>query len=160
MKYFLQVLILFLLLSCDSSRLYEKNISINNTVWEISNKPSFEYKNTHTDKKVNLKINVRHSSSYQYSNLWLFVNIIDPVGELKRDTMECILAQKNGKWLGHGLTDIRDVQCQFKNYTLSKRGTYTFVIEQAMRHGDLAKIEKLNGIMEIGLRIEKMNFNE
>ena len=160
MKYFLQVLTLFLLLSCDSSRLYEKNISIDNTVWELSNKPSFEYDNTYAHKKVNLKINVRHSSSYQYSNLWLFINIIDPEGELKKDTIECVLAQKNGKWLGHGLADIRYVQCQFKNYTLSKIGTYTFEIEQAMRYGDLAKIEKLEGIMEIGLRIEKMNFNE
>ena len=160
MKYFLQGLILFLLLSCDSNRLYEKNISIDNTVWEVSNKPSFKYENTNADKKVNLKINVRHSISYQFSNLWLFINIINPVGELERDTLECVLAQKNGKWLGNGLADIKHIQCQFKNYTLSKQGTYIFEIEQAMRYGDLAKIEKLNGIMQIGLRIEKMNFNE
>ena len=32
---------------------------------------------------------------------------------------------------------------------------YTFEIEQAMRHGDLAKIEQLPGIMEIWFRIEK-----
>ena len=109
MKYFLQGLILFLLLSCDSNRLYEKNISIDNTVWEVSNKPSFKYENTNADKKVNLKINVRHSSSYQFSNLWLFINIINPVGELERDTLECVLAQKNGKWLGNGLADIKHI---------------------------------------------------
>ena len=51
--------------------------------------------------------------------------------------------------------DIWDVQCDFKNYCLDKKGDYVFEIEQAMRYGDLAKIEKLNGIMEIGLRIEK-----
>ena len=34
---------------------------------------------------------------------------------------------------------------------------YTFEIEQAMRHGDLAKIEQLPAIMEIGLRIEKQD---
>ena len=52
--------------------LYEKNISIENTVWDLSHKPSFEYNNTDTTSRVNLKVNVRHSSSYPFSNLWLF----------------------------------------------------------------------------------------
>ena len=85
---------------------------------------------------------------------------IDPKGALKKDTLECILAQKDGKWLGSGLGDIWDIQCQFKSYRFLKQGMYTFEIEQAMRHGDLAKIEQLPGIMEIGLRIEKQNIND
>jgi len=154
-KYCLISLILFSLFSCDSNRLYEKNISIENTVWDLSQKPSFEYNNTDTISKVNLKANIRHSSSYPFSNLWLFINTIDPLGALKTDTLECILAQKDGKWLGSGLGDVWDIQCQFKSYRLLKKGVYTFEIEQAMRHGDLAEIEQLPGILEIGLRIEK-----
>ena len=155
MKFWLVALILFSLLSCDSNRLYEKNITIENTVWYLSHIPSFEYNNTDTLSKVNLKVNVRHSSSYPFSNLWLFVNTIGPTGTLKIDTLECVLAQKDGKWLGSGLGDIWDIQCQFKSYRLMKQGIYTFEIEQAMRHGDLAKIDQLPGILEIGLRIEK-----
>ena len=154
-KYCLISLVLFSLLSCDTNRLYEKNISIENTIWELSQKPFFEYNNTDTISKVNLKVNIRHSSSYPFSNLWLFINTIDPLGALKTDTLECILAQKDGKWLGSGLGDVWDIQCQFKSYRLFKQGMYTFEIEQAMRHGDLAKIEQLPGIMEIGFRIEK-----
>ena len=149
MKYCLISLILFSLLSCDSNRLYEKNISIKNAVWDLSQKPIFEYNNTDTVSKVNLKANIRHSSSYPFSNT------IDPLGGLKTDTLECILAQKDGKWLGSGLGDVWDIQCQFKSYRFLKQGMYTFEIEQAMRHGDLAKIEQLPGIMEIGFRIEK-----
>ena len=80
MKYCLISLILFSLLSCDSNRLYEKNISIKNAVWDLSQKPTFEYNNTDTISKVNLKANIRHSSSYPFSNLWLFINTIDPLG--------------------------------------------------------------------------------
>ncbi len=156
MKYCLITLILFSLLSCDSNRLYEKNISIKNNVWNLSHKPSFEYNNADTISKVNLKANIRHSSSYPFSNLWLFINMIEPTGALKTDTLECVLAQKDGKWIGKsGLGDIWDIQCQFKNYHFRKKGIYTFEIEQAMRHGDLAKIEHLPGIMEVGFRIEK-----
>ena len=93
---------------------------------------------------------------YPYSNLWLFINTIDPYGVLNIDTLECVLAKKDGKWIGHGLGDIWDIQCNFKNYRLKKKGDYVFEIEQAMRYGDLAKIEKLKGVMGIGLRIEKI----
>lgn len=155
MKYCLIILIIFSLLSCDSNRIYEKNISIENAVWDLSHKPFFEYNNVDTIYKVNLKANIRHSSSYPYSNLWLFINTIDPTGELKTDTLECVLAQKDGKWLGNGLGDIWDIQCQFKSYRFRKQGIYTFEVEQAMRHGDLAKIEQLPGLMEVGFRIEK-----
>ena len=154
-KKYTLTLIIFFMISCDANRLYEKNISIKNSVWEISEKPSFRYNNTDTISKLKLKINVRHSSSYPFSNLWLFINTINPNGELSTDTFECILAERDGKWIGQGLGDIWDVQCDFKNYCLDKKGDYVFEIEQAMRYGDLTKIEKLNGIMEIGLRIEK-----
>ena len=88
MKYCFVALILFALLSCDSNRLYEKNISIENTVWDLSRKPSFEYNNTDTISNINLKVNVRHSSSYPFSNLWLFVNTKEPTEVLKTDTVE------------------------------------------------------------------------
>tara|TARA_B100001057_G_scaffold455981_1_gene502955 strand:+ start:6355 stop:6945 length:591 start_codon:yes stop_codon:yes gene_type:complete len=158
MKYYLVAIIIFSLLSCDSKMLYEKNLSIENTVWDLSNKPHFKYNNADTALNVNLKVNVRHSSSYPFSNLWLFINTIDPAGVLKKDTLECILAQKDGKWLGSGLGDVWDIQCQFKSNLILKQGIYTFEIEQAMRHSDLAKIEQLPGIMEIGIRIEKQEY--
>ena len=120
-KYIL-TLIVFFLISCDSNRIYEKNISIKNSVWELSEKPSFEFNNIDTVSVINLKINIRHSSLYPYSNLWLFINTIDPYGVLNIDTLECVLAKKDGKWIGHGLGDIWDIQCNFKNYRLKKKG--------------------------------------
>ena len=66
----------------------------------------------------------------------------------------------NGKWLGDGLGDIWDIQCQFKAIRFNKDGLYRFEIEQAMRYGELAKIDNLPGVMEIGLRIEKQISND
>ena len=155
MKYCYITVILLFLFSCDSNRVFEKNISIENNVWTLNQTPSFEYNHIDTISELNMLVNVRHSSSYPFSNLWIFVNTISPDGIIKKDTLECVLAEKNGKWIGNGLGDIWDIQCQFKTSRLKEDGWYTFKIEQAMRHGDLAKIEELPGIMEIGLRIEK-----
>ena len=157
MKYCGIILILLTLISCDSNRLYDKNISIDDSVWGLSQTPTFEYANSDTLSKVNMLINVRHSSTYPFSNLWLFVNTISPNGTPMQDTIECVLAEKNGQWLGSGLGDIFDIQCSFKTIRLDDNGIYQFNVEQAMRHGDLAKIEHLPGVMEVGLRIEKTN---
>ena len=157
MKYCFITVILLFLFSCESNRVFEKNVSIENKVWGLSQTPSFEYHNKDTISKVNMLVNVRHTSSYPFSNLWVFVNTSFPNGTVKKDTLECVLAEKDGKWLGSGLGDIWDIQCQLKTAQLKEEGLYTFNIEQAMRHGDLAKIEILPGIMEIGLRIEKQD---
>jgi gliding motility-associated lipoprotein GldH len=154
-KYCCLAIIILSIVSCDSNRLYESHTSIENEIWNINQVPVFEFNNVDTLSNANLVINVRHTSTYPFSNLWLFISSTDPNGELQKDTVECVLSEKNGKWLGNGLGDIWDIQCQFKTLRLNDDGIYRFEIEQAMRHGNLAKIEQLPGIMEIGLRIEK-----
>jgi len=150
------LLIATLLISCDSNRLYEKNISIDNDMWSLEQMPSFEFENTDTISEVNLILNIRHSSIYPFSNLWVFIHTLSPSGAPQVDTLEATLSQKDGKWLGDGLGDIWDLQVPFKKIRLNESGTYSFKIEQAMRHGNLSKIEQLPGVMEIGLRIENI----
>ena len=150
------LLIAALLVSCDSNRLYEKNISIDNDMWSLEQMPSFEFENTDTISEVNLILNIRHSSIYPFSNLWVFIHTLSPSGAPQVDTLETTLSQKDGKWLGDGLGDIWDLQVPFKKIRLNESGTYSFKIEQAMRHGNLSKIEQLPGVMEIGLRIENI----
>ena len=69
---------------------------------------------------------------------------------MSNDTLECILADEKGKWLGTGIGDIYDNQIPFKkNVLFPKKGKYKFEIEQGMRT-DIVPL-----IMDIGLRIEK-----
>jgi len=68
----------------------------------------------------------------------------------ERDTMECILADPNGKWLGEGLGDIWDNKILFKqNVKFRKSGLYEFSLTQAMR------VDSLPMIMDAGISIEK-----
>ena len=145
----------FFLASCDNSRLYETNVEIENNVWSLQQVPNFEYINSDTISLQKLQVNVRHTSTYPFSNLWLLIHTKSPDNTQKTDTLECVLAQKDGKWLGNGLGDIWDIEFDFDNRYFMQQGSYNFTIEQAMRHGDLSQIEHLPGIMEIGLRIEK-----
>lgn len=96
-------------------------------------------------------INIRNSGDYKYSNIYLFMSTIYPNQKISVDTIECILANKEGKWLGKGLGDIKDNQMLLKkNVRFHQSGIYTFEFKQAMR------IDDLEGIKSIGIRIEKI----
>ena len=141
--------------ACDSVKIFEENIALENHIWSAENHLKFQAEITDTVSEMNLIINIRHSAHYPFSNLWVFVSTINPVGVKNIDTLECVLAAKDGMWLGGGLGDIWDIQIPLKTQVFSSSGDYIFEIEQAMRYGDKARIEKLPEIMDIGFRIEK-----
>ncbi len=96
---------------------------------------------------------------YPYANLYMFVTTHFPNGEMHRDTVECVLADNSG-WLGSGLGDIWDNQILYRRgIRIPIPGKYVFSYEQAQRSGEHAFIENLPFIMDVGLRIEKYEFN-
>lgn len=136
--------------SCDSSRVYEENKVIENQLWNVNNKISFYVDIQDTLALYNFYVNVRHATDYPYSNLFLFLETRYPKLKISRDTLECILADGNGKWLGDGSGDIWDNQILFKrNFRFPYSGIYTFNLQQAMR------LENLPQILDVGIRIEK-----
>ena len=142
---------LLILFSCDPGRVYEKNIKIPEGIWEKDHIVSFEVFIDDTASAHNLYVNVRNTSLYPYSNLYLFIETTAPSGHSIRDTVEVLLADKRGKWLGSGLGDIWDLQQIYKrNVRFAQRGKYSFEYQQAMR------MDRLPFVMDTGLRIERV----
>jgi gliding motility-associated lipoprotein GldH len=138
------------LTSCDSKRVYEKNVDIPEYIWDKDKPIYFDVPITDTVSFHNVYINIRNASGYGFSNIYLFLDTKYPNNTISRDTIECILADPSGKWLGNGSGDIWDNQILFKkNVRFKQLGTYKFRYEQAMR------MPKLPMIMDVGLRIEK-----
>jgi gliding motility-associated lipoprotein GldH len=136
--------------SCDPSRVFEDNIRIPDGVWEQDNIVSFDLMVEDTISSYNLYVNVRNANLYPMSNLYLFITTTAPSGHSILDTVEVVLADEKGKWLGSGLGDIWDLQQAYKqNIRFAQRGEYTFEYEQAMR------VERLPFILDVGLRVEK-----
>ena len=136
--------------ACDSKRVYEQNVDIPDYIWDKESPIYFDAPITDTISLHNVYINIRNASGYGYSNIYLFLDTKYPDNKMSRDTIECILADPAGKWLGDGSGDIWDNQILFKkNVRFRQIGTYKFRFEQAMR------MPKLPMIMDVGLRIEK-----
>jgi gliding motility-associated lipoprotein GldH len=142
--------LMLLLTACDSKRIFEDNKDIPDNSWASSNIIRFEVPIKDPSTPANFYVNVRNADGYPYSNLYLFIKTTFPNGKFSTDTLECILADEKGKWLGKGLGDIYDNQIPFKrNVRFPLAGTYTFEIQQGTRSDNVPLI------MDVGLRIEK-----
>lgn len=152
-KYYFAFLLAALLLlasACDTSVVFEKHQPIPAEGWHYKNKVVFEALVNDTTSLHNLYIDVRNTTDYSFSNLYIFLDIEFPDGNMLRDTIECTLADRTGKWTGKGFGKIRSNRFLFRtDVWFPQQGYYIFRIEQAMRR------EVLEGISDIGIRIER-----
>lgn len=142
--------IVFGLWSCNSNTVYKKYTDVPDGVWERDHKIDFDFEIEDASLEYNVDIMLRNASFYPYENFWVFIHQTDPDGILDVDTLEIVLADAAGKWLGDGMGDLWDNKVPWRiNYQFPKQGTYHYSIEQAMR------TPKVPGILDVGLAIEK-----
>ncbi len=140
---------LLMLASCRKKTEFEEFVAIPDA-WNNSNLVHFNVNITDTITPQNVYISVRHSGKYEFSNLYLFVTAESPNGNIKRDTVEMVMADEHGKWQGKGAASVFTLYYPYKtNIRFPVAGIYTFTIEQAMW------IRDLKNISNIGLMIEK-----
>ena len=139
-------------ISCDNSIVFEEYKSFENQIWSADSSVFFNYSISDTICSHQFVIKVRHTTNYEFQNLFLFVK------DTKTDTLELLLANKEGEWLGKGVGDVREVEFVYrKDKAFPKKGNFTFEIEQAIRYGKLEKIQHLNNIKAIGFSIQKQD---
>ncbi len=144
-----------LLSGCTDKVVFQADTPIPDGAWSSALKPSFAFDITDTLSGHNVFIDVRHTGDYAYSNLYVFLDLEGPGGRSKRDTVECLLADPMGRWLGKGAGFIfasrtRDAKVLYRmGNRFPKPGRYTITIEQAMRD------EPLPGIIDVGVSIER-----
>ena len=98
-----------------------------------------------------LFIELRTTTSYSWSNIFIFTDCVFPNEKLRRDTFEFTLADPYGKWYGNktGTTVENSCKMYTNKVNFPFKGNYTFTIQQAMRERDL------EGVMDVGLKIKK-----
>ncbi len=143
-------------LSCDSKRVYDEYHSIS-TTWNKDSIVTFKLQNIVPDKKYDLFINVRNNNEFNFSNLFLIAEIQFPQGKVITDTLEYEMAAPSGEWLGTGFGSVKENKLWYKEQvSFEEPGQYVVFIKHAMRKNNSEQgIENLEGITEIGFRIEE-----
>lgn len=139
------------LVSChDSHTILDTNLELNKRHWSYIEKLRIPLTIEETDISYNLYLNLRHTSKYKYSNIFLLIHIIGPDGKRSTERREFKLALPDGEWLGSGSGNSYSYQLLFKeNYKFPLKGKYIFELEQNMRDNPLDQVT------DAGIRVEK-----
>lgn len=143
--------LLITIFACSNGGVFGEYKTIPRAMWNRDSLLVFQIPISDTLQNHDLYIDVRNDIDYKYSNLWLFIEIMQP-GDTKAviDTFEITLADPTGKWLGHGFGGVKTIETLFRqNVYFPVSGNYKIQIKQGMRG------KNLEGITEIGFRVEK-----
>jgi gliding motility-associated lipoprotein GldH len=150
--YLLIVVFLIAAISCNSDRVFEKNVKISNRVWDIDDPAIFQFEIQDTHVPYDFYFNLRNSILYPYQNIYLNYSLMDTLGNVFRSDLVNIrlFDSRTGEPLGDGLGDIFDHQYQVINdYRFNNPGYFQMRVSHYMRPDSLSEV------MAVGLRIEK-----
>lgn len=138
------------LTSCGKKFFYDDVQALPNEGWNKNQKLRFEMEVNDTISTFQFAMHIRNDMNYRYSNVYFFLETQFPNGNITRDTLECIVADAYGKWLGSGYGKLKQNLIVLNpSIRFPLRGKYTFDVQHAMRE------EVLQGITDIGLHVER-----
>ena len=153
LKVALYIFGLFVLISCSNKQTTEQYKVFSEQKWNTDSVVVFSLNKKDSITPQDIVLKIRHSTEYKFQNLYVFTLFRGFV-----DTVEIVLSEKNGKWLGKGFGDIREIDIVLmKNVVLETNSKNKIIIEQAMRYGDSSEITNLDGIIAVGISTHKTN---
>jgi gliding motility-associated lipoprotein GldH len=140
---------LFILASCDQNQVFDEVVSLPGEGWAATDTVLFNVVISDTSGVYDVLLHIRNEKTYNYSNLWLFIETTAPNGQTLLDTLEIMLADDMGNWLGKGIGNVNTLLSPYvTQVSFRYRGIYTFAITQGMRD------TLLEDILNVGLRVD------
>ena len=142
--------------SCDTKKVHDEYKSTPE-VWHKDDEVSFTFQAPDTIHPYNVFINLRNNNAYKFSNIFLIAEMNFPNHSKVTDTLEYEMAKANGEWLGTGFSDVKENKLWYKEQVrFPITGDCEIKISHAMRkNGNELGVETLEGILDVGFRIEK-----
>ncbi len=142
-----------LLSGCDSGRVYEDNIDLQDRIWSTPDIKTFDFHIAHSGLHYNLYLNLRNTSEYPHYNIYIRYTLKDSLRkDLKSDMININLFDPktgfpNGKSSAGDIFEHRHLLLE--KFTFPDSGKYAMSFQQYMRYDSLPEI------ISVGLRVEK-----
>lgn len=150
------ILLAFAVISCDKTRVFDEYVSVGSG-WHRDTIATFALPEIDSTKAHNLFVNVRANNKYPFNNLFLIVSLDKPNGMTVVDTLEYQMTDAEGNLLGQGFSDIKESKLYYKEKYKFDGGKHQVRISHAIREsGKVKGVESLEGITEVGFRIESL----
>lgn len=149
---------IFFFISCGGDIEFTEYKTLQNSTWKAYEKVNINFTIEDTISPKNLFLNIRNNQDYGYSNLFIITNLKFPNGTEVIDTLQYEMTNKNGEFLGNGISSIKENKLFYKeSKVFPEKGNYEFSVYHAMRkQGEVIPIENLVGIQDVGISIEKI----
>jgi gliding motility-associated lipoprotein GldH len=136
----------------DTQTIADNNVEISGRNWSYTEKIQVPVVIKDETIPYNLYVNLRHTSNYKYSNIFILIHITGPDKKKITERKEFKLALPDGEWLGSGSGNMYSYQLPYKeNYKFPSKGKYIIELEQNMRDNPL------DYVTDAGVRVEKAN---
>jgi len=143
---------LLLLTACAGNTIYHDRVDFARGSWSAADTVHFSVLVADTSHFYDIYLNLRNKGNYPFSNLYVAIKTVAPTGASLSDTVEFILANARGEWLGRGFGDLWQSSSLYKSgIKFPHTGVYNFSVRQIMRP------DALSGVSDFGMKIVKRN---
>ncbi|HQU60535.1 MAG TPA: gliding motility lipoprotein GldH [Saprospiraceae bacterium] len=145
--FFFGIAILFS--SCGPNYRFEKVYEMEAEQWPYADTLDFTFNIEDTSAIYNLYLEVGHSTSYGFQNLYTQVYTRFPSGERIKELLSLELAGKGGTWLGDCGKDYCTLRIPIQEGAFfNQAGNYTITLQQYMR------VDPVAGVRSIAFKLE------
>lgn len=145
--------IILVLVSCEE--LGREYYSFSDKAWNSEEEVQFDIEVNDSTPQYFTNVSLRHTTSYKYQNIIMFIHHYFDNKKVKTDTVDIYLAEDNGKWIGKGKNDIKEITYKLEKKSTYQKGIHSFKLELAMRKNELLKIDELKNISDIVIYLTK-----
>lgn len=150
-KIILSYLVVFFLLSCNSSSVYSKFDSLSESnQWKQADVKTYEFTIDDEAQLYDIVFRFSHVYDFQFASIPIDFTIKNPSGEKENFTIVLKIKDATGKELGDCSGDICDLSESIKNKTKLQKGKYIVTIKNTF------KGIYLPNVIGLGLDVDKV----
>lgn len=135
------------LAACNRGVILNKTCHAPQGAWSYKDPIVFECYVEDTTIEYDAIFSIKHRDDYRWSNAFFLITTVFPDMETRVDTLECLLANRSGKWIGHRYGKYHGIRFLYKQgIRFPQNGEYRFEVRHAMR-------EDVYEILTVGMKI-------
>lgn len=150
-----KVIFIFLIacciIACDSSRVYDDYVDLEEAFWHMDSVKEFSFQIEETNKSYNILVSLRNASAYPFYNIYFQYHLTDSLDSVVYQQLEKadLFDPVTGEPQGSGLGDLFDHSIPIlERFSFDSPGTYKLKLQQQMR------LDSLPFILAVGARVE------
>ena len=151
MRVLIPFLLTLILLSCDSSKVFQDYEDLEDAFWHMDSVKKFSFEIEDTSKTYDLYATFRNTSSYPFYNIYFQYSLTDSIDSVVVQQLReaDLFDPKTGQPYGSGLGDLFDHSVLvMEDYTFDSPGKYNLKLQQFMR------MDTLPFILSVGAKVE------